>query len=85
MASVTNPGLVEAMRLRATTSGVWNNAAVERSMHVPVSGVAMCGTVACDVAHDLNFTGAYNGTAWVSVALPLGDGRPCVVNNKKRE
>ena len=80
LATVTNPAVLDTMRQRANTSGVWNNGP---GVHWPGTpgnpGTASCGGVGqCDVSRDLNHTvgSAYRGASWPSTMFPLGDGRP---------
>eukprot|EP00045_Choanoeca_perplexa_P010948 m.113885 g.113885 ORF g.113885 m.113885 type:complete len:1025 (-) comp15458_c0_seq1:111-3185(-) len=78
MASVTSPPLVASMRQRAANPGVWNHAPDTKWPGTVGStvGSASCGGHQCAVADELGHKGGYNGTAWVSTAFPLGDGRP---------
>jgi len=81
VATVTNPGLLKAVRARATASGVWNSPPTTRWPGVvgSVSAEAACGGAAdgtCHAVADMGHQGAYNGSSWPSTAFPLGDGRP---------
>lgn len=79
IATVTSPPVLETMRERSSTPGVWNDAPND---HWPgtvgsVAGAASCPPVGnCNMLRDLGHDGGYRGANWPSTMFPLGDGRP---------